>query len=164
MRCEMSVSFRYSYTQIDKNALETLNESVGKALLAGEDKIFGGYLTLPKHEIVDCGAFCEVFFFHISPKNLLGDFFYRLNACHHWFVWGAVEHKSSAWHCSMFMGSMAHRGTACSLCISQILNHCEAKSLSYPAPDRQGRKGILCSEPESDRKPLHPTLRKTAWH
>ena len=26
-------------------------------------------------EIVDCGAFCEVIFFCISPKNLLGDFF-----------------------------------------------------------------------------------------
>jgi hypothetical protein len=36
-------------------------------------------LTLPKPEIVDCGAFCEVFFFHISHENLLGDFSYRLN-------------------------------------------------------------------------------------
>jgi len=26
-------------------------------------------------EIVDCGAFCEVIFFCISLKNLLGDFF-----------------------------------------------------------------------------------------
>jgi hypothetical protein len=26
-------------------------------------------------EIVDCGAFCEVIFSCISPKNLLGDFF-----------------------------------------------------------------------------------------
>ncbi len=26
-------------------------------------------------EIVDCGAFCGVIFFSISPKNLLGDFF-----------------------------------------------------------------------------------------
>ena len=26
-------------------------------------------------EIVDSGAFCEVIFFSISPKNLLGDFF-----------------------------------------------------------------------------------------
>jgi hypothetical protein len=33
-----------------------------------------------KYEIVDCGAFCEVIFFCISPKNLLGDFFYSLNA------------------------------------------------------------------------------------
>lgn len=54
------------------------NESVGKVLLVSENKMFGGHLTLPKHEIVECGAFCEVFF-HISPKNLLGGFFYRLN-------------------------------------------------------------------------------------
>ena len=39
----------------------------------------GVFLTLPKHEIVDCGAFYEVTFFCISPKNLLGDFFYSLN-------------------------------------------------------------------------------------
>jgi len=39
----------------------------------------GSLLTLPKHEIVDCGAFYEVTFFCISPKNLLGDFFYGLN-------------------------------------------------------------------------------------
>ena len=26
-------------------------------------------------EIVDCGTFCEVIFFCLSPKNLLGDFF-----------------------------------------------------------------------------------------
>ena len=41
--------------------------------------VFGGHLTLPKHEIVDSGAFYEVTFFCISPKNLLGDFFYSLN-------------------------------------------------------------------------------------
>ncbi len=29
--------------------------------------------------IVDCGAFYKVTFFCISPKNLLGDFFYSLN-------------------------------------------------------------------------------------
>jgi hypothetical protein len=56
------------------------NESVGKVLLTSENDVFGGHLTLPKYEIVDCGAFCEVIFFCISPKNLLGDFFYRLNA------------------------------------------------------------------------------------
>jgi hypothetical protein len=44
--------------------------------------VFGGLLTLRKHEIVDCSAFCEVTFFRISRKNLLGDFFYRLNATH----------------------------------------------------------------------------------
>jgi hypothetical protein len=57
----------------------TPNESVEKAFLESENKILGGHLTLPKHEIVDCGAFCEVFFFHISHENLLGDFPYRLN-------------------------------------------------------------------------------------
>jgi len=36
-------------------------------------------LTLPKYEIVDCGAFYEVTFFYISPKNLLGNFFYSFN-------------------------------------------------------------------------------------
>jgi hypothetical protein len=40
---------------------------------------FGGHLTLPKYEIVDCGAFYEVIVFCISPRNLLGDFFYSLN-------------------------------------------------------------------------------------
>ena len=32
---------------------------------------------MPLHncEIFDCGASCEVIFFCISPKNLLGDFF-----------------------------------------------------------------------------------------
>jgi hypothetical protein len=47
--------------------------------LTSKNDVFGGLLTLPKHEIVACGAFCEVTFFCISPKNLLGDFFYRLN-------------------------------------------------------------------------------------
>ena len=31
------------------------------------------------YEIVDCGAFCEVIFFCIFPKNLLGDFFDSLS-------------------------------------------------------------------------------------
>jgi hypothetical protein len=56
------------------------NESVGKVLLTSESDVFGDHLTLPKHEIVDCSAFYEVTFFCISPKNLLGDFFYSLNA------------------------------------------------------------------------------------
>jgi hypothetical protein len=47
--------------------------------LESENKIFGGHLTLPKPEIVDCGAFCEVLFFHISHKNLREHFSYRLN-------------------------------------------------------------------------------------
>jgi hypothetical protein len=33
-------------------------------------------------EIVDCGAFCEVIFFCISPKSLLGDFFDSLGGSH----------------------------------------------------------------------------------
>ncbi len=56
------------------------NEPVGKVLLTSENDVFGGHLTLPKYKIVDFGAFCEVIFFYISPKNLLGDFFYSLNA------------------------------------------------------------------------------------
>ena len=59
------------------------NEPVGKVLLTSENDVFGGHLTLPKYEIVDYGAFCEVIFFCISPKNLLGDFFYSLNAKAH---------------------------------------------------------------------------------
>jgi hypothetical protein len=55
------------------------NEPVGKVVLTSENDVFGGLLTLPKHEIVDCGAFYEVTFFCISPKNLLGHFFYSLN-------------------------------------------------------------------------------------
>jgi hypothetical protein len=55
------------------------NEPVEKVLLTSESDVFAGHLTLPKHMIVDCGAFCEVFFFCISPKNLLGDFFYSPN-------------------------------------------------------------------------------------
>jgi len=55
------------------------NEPVGKVLLASENDVFRGHLTPPKYEIVDCGAFCEVIFFCISPRNLLGDFFYSLN-------------------------------------------------------------------------------------
>ena len=31
------------------------------------------------YEIVDCDTFCEVIFFCISPKNLLGDFFDSLS-------------------------------------------------------------------------------------
>jgi hypothetical protein len=37
--------------------------------------VFGGLMTPHNYEIVDWGAFCEVIFFFISPKNLLGDFF-----------------------------------------------------------------------------------------
>ena len=55
------------------------NESVGKVLLTSQNHVFGGHLTLPYHEIVDCGAFYEVTFFCNLPKNLLGDFFYSLN-------------------------------------------------------------------------------------
>jgi len=55
------------------------NEPVGKVLWGSESDVFGGHLTLPKHEILGHGAFCEVISFYISPKNLLGDFFYSLN-------------------------------------------------------------------------------------
>ena len=58
----------------------TANEPVGKVLLTSENDVFGDHLTLSKYKIVDCGAFCEVIVFYISPKNLLGDFFYSLNA------------------------------------------------------------------------------------
>jgi hypothetical protein len=61
------------------NPLEQPNEPVGKVLLTSENDVFGGHLTLPKYKIVDCGSFCEVIFFCISPKNLLGNFFYSLN-------------------------------------------------------------------------------------
>ena len=56
------------------------NEPVGKVLLTSENDVFRGHLTLSKYKIVECGAFCEVIFFYISPKNLLEDFFYSLNA------------------------------------------------------------------------------------
>jgi hypothetical protein len=56
------------------------NEPVGKVLLTSGNDGFGGHLTLPKHEIADSGAFYEVTFICISPRNLLGDFFYSLNA------------------------------------------------------------------------------------
>ena len=56
------------------------NEPIGKVLLTSENDVFGGHLAPPKYKIVDCGAFCEVIFFYISPKNLLRDFFYSLNA------------------------------------------------------------------------------------
>lgn len=42
-----------------------------------EINILGGQLDLPEHEIIDGSAFCEVIFFYISPKNPLGNFFYR---------------------------------------------------------------------------------------
>ncbi len=38
----------------------------------------GGFMIPHNCEIVDCGAFCEVTFFCLSSKNLLGDFFDRL--------------------------------------------------------------------------------------
>jgi hypothetical protein len=40
---------------------------------------FRGFLYFPPHGVVDCGAFYEVTFVCISPKNLIGDFFYSLN-------------------------------------------------------------------------------------
>ena len=63
------------------------NEPVGKVLLTSESDVFGGHLTLSKHEIVDCSVFYEVIFFCISPKNLFEDFFYSLavGGQLHWF-------------------------------------------------------------------------------
>jgi hypothetical protein len=69
------------------------NEPVGKVLLTSKNDFRGGRLTPPNHEIVDCGAFCEVSFFSISPKNLLGDFFYRLNA----IITGATEVRAETY-------------------------------------------------------------------
>jgi hypothetical protein len=48
----------------------------------------------PNGVIVDWGAFCEVIFFYISTKNLLGDFFdslscHRVLAC---FVFNTIFH------------------------------------------------------------------------
>jgi hypothetical protein len=57
----------------------TYNESVEKPPQRPSGMIFGGRLTFPSHEIVDCSAFCEVTFSRIARKNLLGDFFYSLN-------------------------------------------------------------------------------------
>jgi hypothetical protein len=51
----------------------------------------GVTLTLPKYEIVDCSVFCDVIFFYISPKNLLGDFFYSLNVQLEGREWSAAE-------------------------------------------------------------------------
>ena len=50
------------------------NEPVGKVLLTSENDVFGGDLTLPKYEIVDCGAFCEVIFSTSHPRICLGTF------------------------------------------------------------------------------------------
>jgi len=47
-------------------------------------------MTPRNYEIVDCGAFCEVIFFCISPKNPLGDFFDSLSR------YGAFVKGSSA--------------------------------------------------------------------
>jgi hypothetical protein len=41
--------------------------------------MFSGVSTLPKHEIVDCGAFYEPLFSASRPGIRLGDFFYSLN-------------------------------------------------------------------------------------
>jgi hypothetical protein len=57
------------------------NESVGKVLLTSENDVFGGHLTLPKHEIVDCGAFYEVtFFLRLAQESAWGLFLQTQNA------------------------------------------------------------------------------------
>ena len=60
------------------------NESVEKPPHRDWGMVSGGHLTLRKHEIVDCRAFCEAIFFHISPQNPLENFFYSLNETAHW--------------------------------------------------------------------------------
>jgi hypothetical protein len=79
----MNVMWLIPSTVISHLAISRLfcaaNEPVGKVLLASEKDVFGGHLTLPRHEIIDRRAFHEVSSFCISPKNLLGDFFYSLN-------------------------------------------------------------------------------------
>jgi hypothetical protein len=60
------------------------NELVEKVLLTSESDVFGGLLSLPNMTPFDCDAFYEVTLFCVSPKNLLGDFFYSLNGKGHW--------------------------------------------------------------------------------
>ncbi len=43
-------------------------------------------MTPHNYEIVDCSAFCEVIFFCISTKNLLGDFFDSLSCRYPLFI------------------------------------------------------------------------------
>jgi len=50
-------------------------ESVEKPSRTVNGWFWGGLMTSRNCEIVDSRAFCEVIFFSISPKNLLGDFF-----------------------------------------------------------------------------------------
>jgi len=59
-------------TSLSKNPFSIVNEWFS-----------GVSLDPPNYEIVDCDAFYEVTFFYISPKNLLGDFFYSLNTAAH---------------------------------------------------------------------------------
>jgi hypothetical protein len=51
-----------------------------KTLQCSQWVVFGGLMAPHNYEIVDCSAFCEVIFFCISPKNLLGDFFDSLTS------------------------------------------------------------------------------------
>lgn len=60
--------------------LERANEAVEKVPDGPRHVIFGGHLTPPEHQIVDCSAFYEVAFSRFSPRILLGDFFYSFNA------------------------------------------------------------------------------------
>jgi hypothetical protein len=50
-------------------------ETVEKPFSIVNGWFLGGLMTPRNYEIIDCGAFCEVIFFCISPKNLPGDFF-----------------------------------------------------------------------------------------
>jgi hypothetical protein len=50
------------------------NEPVGKVILATENGVFGGHLTLPEYVIVDRGAFYEVTSSASHPGICLGAF------------------------------------------------------------------------------------------
>jgi hypothetical protein len=58
---------------------ESTSETVEKPFSIVNGWFSGVFMTPHNYEIVDCGAFCEVIFFCISPKNLLGDFFDSLS-------------------------------------------------------------------------------------
>jgi len=58
--------------------------------------VFGGLLTPPQHEIVDCGAFFEVTFFCISPKKSAWELFSTASTCK---VTGAAMSRPASADC-----------------------------------------------------------------
>ena len=54
--------------------LQPPDESVGKVILTSENGVFEGYLTLPKHEIVDRGKFYKVTFLDLAQESAWGLF------------------------------------------------------------------------------------------